>query len=224
MNVKLTKAQKIRILNAQSIYDIMREVLLRENSIDRNKEHLWLVCLSASNRLLMIELVSLGSVHSTIVEPMDIFSFALQKRAVKLILVHNHPSGELEPSPPDIEITERMYAIGKFVRVPVIDHLVISTQGYYSFDEQGLIQKMDTEKRYDLSLKEQDKLLTEMKRITLEKEVAEKERNIALRENKQKDEKIKEMAKLLLQQGTSIAAIVKVTGLKKKEVEALKKA
>jgi DNA repair protein RadC len=119
MNVTLTKAQKVRILNAKSIYDIMREVLLRENSIDRNKEHLWLVCLSASNRLLMIELISLGSVHSTIVEPMDVFSFALQKRAVKLILVHNHPSGELEPSPPDIEITERMYAIGKFVRVPV---------------------------------------------------------------------------------------------------------
>lgn len=67
MNVKLTKEQKVKVLNSDDIYMIMQQILLRENKIDRNKEHLWLVCLATNNRILMIELISLGSVNATIV-------------------------------------------------------------------------------------------------------------------------------------------------------------
>ena len=126
MRVKLTKEQKIQVLNSRDIALIMQQILLRENKIGRSKEHFWVVCLSNSNRILLIELISLGNGKKTIVDPTEIFSFALQKRAVKLIMVHNHPSGELQPSLEDQDITDRMYQVGLFLDLPVIDHLIIS--------------------------------------------------------------------------------------------------
>src|SRR5438105_5881644 len=101
MNVKLTTTQKIKVLNSDDIYNIMQQVLLRENKIDRNKEHFWIIGLSQVNKILYIELISLGTISATIVEPMEVFSIALQKRTVQIILVHNHPSGELKPSNAD---------------------------------------------------------------------------------------------------------------------------
>ena len=126
MNVRLTQEQKIKVLNSEDLYKVMQQVLLRENKIDRNKEHFWVVCLASNNQILLIELISLGTVNQTLVEPMEVFSFALQKRAVQIIMVHNHPSGELKPTKGDIEVTDKMLAIGKFVNVPVIDHLIIT--------------------------------------------------------------------------------------------------
>jgi len=87
---------------------------------------------------------------------MDVFSFALQKRAVKLIMVHNHPSGELKSSKEDIAITERMMAIDKFIRVPVMDHLIITEKGYLSFDDELMIAEMEKANKFDLSFKEHE--------------------------------------------------------------------
>jgi DNA repair protein RadC len=198
MKVRLTPAQKIKILNADDLYVIMRSILLRERKIDRNKEHFWLVCLANNNRILLIELISFGSVNATTVEPMDVFSFALQKRAVKLIMVHNHPSGELQPSPADRRITDKMAAIGKFVNVPVIDHLIISETGYYSFAATGLLKKIEDETHYDLTFAQIDRLLDE-------KKGSEKK-------------KAKEIAKKMKAKGMSVEMIVELTGLKKVEI------
>ena len=85
MDIKLTDAEKIKILNSDDIYGIMQKILLRENKIDQNREHFWVIGLENNNRLLFIELIGLGSVKKVIAEPMEVFSFALQKRAVKRI-------------------------------------------------------------------------------------------------------------------------------------------
>ncbi len=103
------------MLNSRDIFLIMQHILLRENKIGRSKEHFWVVCLSNSNRVLLIELISLGNAKKSIVDPTEIFSFALQKRAVKVIMVHNHPAGELQPSTDDEDITDRMYQVGLFL-------------------------------------------------------------------------------------------------------------
>ena len=202
MNVRLTEAQKIKILNSDDLYSVMQQVLLRENKIDRNKEHFWIVCLSTSNQILMIELVSLGSVNATIVDPMEVFSFALQKRAVKLILVHNHPSGELTPSATDKEMTDRMLAIGKFIQLPVIDHLIISEASYYSFVDSGLLEEIERTSTYDLSFSQISSLKEELK--TLEKRKAES------------------IAKSLLAKGVDVNVIAESTGLTVGQVERLK--
>ena len=203
MNIKLNDTQKIKVINSQDIYNIMQQILLRENKIDRDKEHFWLVCLANNNKILMIELISLGSVNATVVEPMDVFSFALQKRAVKLILVHNHPSGELAASTADLNITEKMFAIGKFVSVPVIDHLIISETGYMSFSDKGMIDKMEADNNYDLTFTQIDALKEQMKGI--EKRKAE------------------EMAKRMLEEGLSVEQVVRISGLTVKQVEKLGK-
>lgn len=216
MTIKLTSKQKIKVLNADDIFPTMQQILLHENRIDRNKEHFWLVCLAQNNRILMIELISLGSVKATIVEPMDVFSFALQKRAVKLIMVHNHPSGELRPSHSDIDMTERMYAIGKFIQMPVLDHLIISEKGYFSFKEEDLMEKIEREKRYDLTFSDIDKANAQLKKMEKEKAAAEKK--VATAEKKRSIE----MAKKMFAAGKyPIDEIINLTGLTKKEVEKL---
>jgi DNA repair protein RadC len=161
MTVKLHKAQKIKILNSLDIATIMQTILLRETKIDRNKEHLWLVALDAENRIMMIELVSLGSNRQTIAEPMEIFSFALQKQASKIILVHNHPSGNVTPSPGDRGLTEQMMAIGKFIRLPVVDHLIISENSHFSFLDSGLYSEIEHDTLFDLSFGKLRNLIAE---------------------------------------------------------------
>lgn len=217
MTVKLTPSQKkVKVLSADDIYAVMQRVLLHEKKFDRDKEHFWLVCLAQNNRILMIELISLGSVKSTIVEPMDVFSFALQKRAVKLILVHNHPSGEMTPSRSDIDMTERMHAIGQFIQMPVLDHLIISEKNFYSFKDEGLMEKIADEKRYDLTFAEIDKLNAQLKRI--EKEKAAAERKVATAEKK----KSLEIAKQMLHENLPIDQIARITGLTQRAIEKLR--
>jgi len=202
MNVRLTEAQKIKILNSDDLYSVMQQVLLRENKIDRNKEHFWIVCLSTSNQILMIELVSLGSVNATIVDPMEVFSFALQKRAVKLILVHNHPSGELTPSATDKEMTDRMLAIGKFIQLPVIDHLIISEVSYYSFVDSGLLEEIERTSTYDLSFSQISSLKEELKTIA--------------------NKRAEETARRMLEKNYPVEEIAALTGLTVGQVEKLK--
>ena len=165
MTVKLSTKQKIKVLNGKDVFIIMREILLRENKIDRNKEHLWIVSLSANNQILLIELIALGTVKNVPIEPMEVFSFALQKRSVKIILVHNHPSGSLKPSSSDIEITDKIQAIGSFLQVPLIDHIIISEKDHFSFNESGLLGEITRKGNYDLTFNDKDKLLSTIKRL-----------------------------------------------------------
>ena len=135
MNIKLTEAERIKILNSDDLYGIMQKILLREHKIDQNREHFWVIGLENNHRILFIELISLGSVNKTIAEPMEVFSFALQKRAVKIVLCHNHPSGELKPSDADKDITDRLIQVGIIVETEVVDHLIISNKSYLSFKQ-----------------------------------------------------------------------------------------
>ena len=126
----------------------MVNVLLREEKIDRDKEHFWVVGLATSNKLLFIELISLGTVNKTLVEPMEVFSVALQKRAVNIILIHNHPSGELKPSEADKDITDRLIQVGKIVNTPVFDHLIITRTSFLSFQDIDLLAKLEASTKY----------------------------------------------------------------------------
>lgn len=139
MRVKLTREQKIHALNSRDISAIMKQILLSENVTDGGKEHLWVVSLSNSNRILLIEQVGEDTGKKKALAPTDVFGFALQKQAAKIVLVQNHRSGALEPSKSDEKFTEYMYRVGLFLKVPVIDHLIVGDNGYYSFFESGLL-------------------------------------------------------------------------------------
>lgn len=148
MTIELPEDHPIKILNADDIFQIMVKILLREDKIDRDKEHFWVVGLATNNKLLFIELISLGTVNSTLVEPMEVFSVALQKRAVNIILVHNHPSGELKPSEQDKDITDRLIQVGKIVNTPVFDHLIITRTSFLSFKDVELLDKLEMSTKY----------------------------------------------------------------------------
>ncbi|MDX2362400.1 MAG: JAB domain-containing protein [Crocinitomicaceae bacterium] len=148
MNVELSDEEKIRILNGVDLFDVMQKILKRSSKIDQDKEHFWIVGLSTSNEILFIELVSLGTKNSTSVDPMEVFSFALQKRAVQIVLVHNHPSGTLRASDADKDMTDRLIQVGIIVDLPVYDHLIITDKSYYSFKDSGLLEELSHSLKY----------------------------------------------------------------------------
>lgn len=203
MNIKLTQAQKIKILNSDDLYGIMQRVLLRENKIDRNREHFWVIGLANNNRILFIELVSKGTMNKTLVEPMEVYSLALQKRAAFIILCHNHPSGELQPSVADQDITDRLLQVGKIVNTPVTDHLIISTQSYLSFTDTGLLAVLEKSTKYVPNYMRIQQIKKEAR------EIAERRKSV-------------EIAKQLKKNGVDERIIADSTGLSLEEVQKLK--
>ncbi|MBL1277837.1 MAG: JAB domain-containing protein, partial [Ectothiorhodospiraceae bacterium] len=99
-------------------------------------------------KILFVELVSLGSVNATTVEPMNVFRVAILKNAVKVILVHNHPSGNLTPSPADKDVTDRLIQVGRIINVQAIDHLIISPESYLSFEHIGLFGMLEASMKW----------------------------------------------------------------------------
>lgn len=203
MDIKLTEQEKIKILNSDDIYGIMQKILLRESKIDQNREHFWVIGLENNNRILFIELISLGTINATLVEPMEVFSLALQKRAVKIMLCHNHPSGELTPSDNDKNLTDRLIQVGIIVNTHVIDHLIISDKSYLSFANTGLLQELEKSTKY-------------VPKYVLEQRLKKEASEIA-----QKKEKI-EIAKAFKRSGLDNELIAKNTGLTIEEVEKLR--
>ena len=145
MNVELRKNEKIRVLNGVDLYKVMAQVLNRSHKIDQKKEHFWVVGLDVTQEILFIELISLGTYKSTYSDPMEIFSLALSKKAYQVVLVHNHPSGTLKPSESDRLTTHKMVHIGRFLNVPVWDHLIITKESYYSFLDSGLLEQLEND-------------------------------------------------------------------------------
>lgn len=103
-------------------------------------EECWAVYLTSSNRILERQLVSQGGVQGTVVDHRLVVKWALELLATQLILVHNHPSGAAEPSPQDKVLTERVAAAAALFDIRLLDHLIISRSGHFSFLEAGLIR------------------------------------------------------------------------------------
>jgi len=95
--------------------------------------------LSARNDILRRVTVSKGSLSASLVHPRDVFYPAIKANAASIILVHNHPSGDPEPSADDIELTKRMSDAGELLGITVLDHVVVAKRGYVSLKERGVI-------------------------------------------------------------------------------------
>lgn len=112
---------------------------IRANIKDKAKEHFKLILLNTRNKIIGISTVSIGSLNASIVHPREVFKEAISHSAASVILAHNHPSGDPEPSEDDLTITKRLVEAGKILGVEVVDHIIISKNGYFSFKEKGLI-------------------------------------------------------------------------------------
>ena len=106
---------------------------------DLPHEEFWVMLLNRANKVIDTKLVGRGGVSSTIVDSKVLFSFALESLASGIILAHNHPSGNLKPSNSDIRLTKKIVDAGKIMEVPILDHIIVGDNDYFSFADEGLI-------------------------------------------------------------------------------------
>jgi len=107
--------------------------------MDQPTEQFWVIMLNRSNKVIHKRSISLGGVSGTVADPKVIFKKALDDLASGIILVHNHPSGNKKPSQADLDLTKKLQNSGKLLEIPVLDHIIFTDNGYFSFADEGLL-------------------------------------------------------------------------------------
>lgn len=115
------------INNAKDVFNIFNNDLKY-----KKEEHLYVLLLNTKNRLINKKLISIGTLNSSIIHPREIFKFAIKESANSIIIVHNHPSGDCEPSDEDKEITKLLIDAGNLLGIKVLDHIIIGIDNYKS--------------------------------------------------------------------------------------------
>jgi len=105
----------------------------------KRQEHFVVLTLNGTHWTIRRHVVTIGLANRTMVHPREVFWPAIQDNAVAIIVAHNHPSGQIDPSNEDREVTRRLVAAGEIMGIPVLDHVIIGRDRYYSFLESGLI-------------------------------------------------------------------------------------
>jgi len=122
-----TISEPIQINDAKAAYKLVKDELVQSD-----REMMLSLLLTAQNTLIGVETVCIGSIQSCAFTPAEVFKGALLANAVSIILCHNHPSGNLEPSQPDLKMTTSMKEVGNLIGIKVLDHLIVSHEGYRS--------------------------------------------------------------------------------------------
>lgn len=184
----------------------MQQILMRENKIRRNQEHFWVIGLDNANKVLFIELIGLGQVNRVNANPPEVFRMGIYKLAVSMILVHNHPSGNLKPSKSDVDATDRMLKVGKLISINVLDHLIITEESYTSFKNEGIMDQLKKSGLYEVVEREKVEI---------------KEWQLKMEKDKAKHENSLEIAKKLKESGMDEKTIKKMTGLYLRDIREL---
>ncbi|WP_259016137.1 RadC family protein [Emticicia fluvialis] len=125
--------KKAKVTSSYDSYQAVRPYLL-----DLSHEQFWVLLLNRANEIIRPVQVSVGGVAGTVADPKIIFKCAIEYLASAIILVHNHPSGNLTPSQADKDLTRRVKEAGRLLDVPVLDHLIFGDNGYFSFADEGI--------------------------------------------------------------------------------------
>ena len=126
--------EKVSIRTSQDVIKLVRPRLK-----DKKKEYFLIICLDTGHSLIKISDISIGTLDANLVHPREVFKEAIQSLSSSIILVHNHPSGNTEPSDADLDITRRILEVGKIVGIDILDHVIIAKSSSLSFKERGLI-------------------------------------------------------------------------------------
>jgi DNA repair protein RadC len=123
-----------KISGSKDVSEIMQGELA-----DSPYESFWILLLNRANRMIRKVSISEGGIAGTVADPKKIFKIALDQNATAIILCHNHPSGNIQPSEADIRLTKKMKEAGLLLDLPILDHLIISSNGYFSFADEGML-------------------------------------------------------------------------------------
>ena len=124
---------KIKIDHPSQVYQLVKDELQHEK-----REHFIVILLDIKGCVICHQVVAIGTLSNALVHPREVFYPAIRHKAANLILVHNHPSGDLTPSPQDYEVTRQLIEVGQIMGMPISDHLIISERGFLSMRQQGV--------------------------------------------------------------------------------------
>lgn len=130
---------KITVTNSITAYEICKQAYSLTECNILLKEHFLIILLNRSNEIIGFQKISEGGIAGTVVDIRIAFSIALKCLASGMIITHNHPSGKLKPSDQDQRLTNKFSEAGKLLECQLLDHIIISDEGYYSFADHGLI-------------------------------------------------------------------------------------
>jgi DNA repair protein RadC len=122
------------IADSKAIYQQMTDIK------DIDKEMFVCFCLDTHNKIISREIISIGSLNTSLIHPRELFKSAILKSANSIIVAHNHPSGDSQPSTEDIEITKQLVKAGKILGIPLLDHIVVGHNSYVSMTNKGMIR------------------------------------------------------------------------------------
>ncbi|GAB2472856.1 DNA repair protein RadC [Hymenobacter qilianensis] len=139
--LELGRRRKETAAAARTTITCSRDIyqLIRPNLQDLPHEEFWVILLNRANVVMRKQPISSGGVAGTVADPKMIFKHALEQLASSIILVHNHPSGNQKPSAADIALTRKLKEAGQFLDLPILDHLIYTDHGYYSFADEGVL-------------------------------------------------------------------------------------
>ncbi|TSC75582.1 MAG: Uncharacterized protein G01um101430_424 [Parcubacteria group bacterium Gr01-1014_30] len=129
----LQNKQSVLLLSPQDVWDQLKDIR------DNKKEHFVIFFLDARNQEIKREIISVGSLNANLVHPREVFEPAVRHLAAQVIIAHNHPAGDPAPSSADLEITKRLVEAGKILGIKVLNHIIITKENYFSFQDKGLI-------------------------------------------------------------------------------------
>lgn len=129
----LNEKQKTRISSSRDVYE---ELIPYK---DKQQEYFLCIYLDGANHLINTEVISIGTLNQSLVHPREVFSYAIEKRCASIILAHNHPSGTLQASLSDINVTKRLQEAAKILGIDILDHVIFTQSGFYSFKEEGIL-------------------------------------------------------------------------------------
>ncbi|MBC8231059.1 DNA repair protein RadC [bacterium] len=125
--------ESIKITDAKDVLPLLNDIA------GKQQEYFVCISLNGANEVIEKRIVTVGLLDKSQVHPREVFADVITDRAASVILSHNHPSGELKPSNSDLKIHEQLIEAGKILGIKVLDHIIISKKGYFSFQEEGLI-------------------------------------------------------------------------------------
>jgi len=129
----LKNKKTVLLITPQEVWRELKDIR------DNKKEHFVVFYLDARNQVIKREVISIGTLNANLVHPREVFEPAVKNAAAQIIIAHNHPSGDREPSEDDLGITKRLVEAGKILGIEIIDHIIVTKEGFLSFKEKNLI-------------------------------------------------------------------------------------
>ena len=141
------KDSKIEVHESEQIANVFQGLLALEDAIDQAKEHFYVMHLDIRSRVNLVELVSLGSLSSSIVHPRETFRRAVIQGSASIIVAHNHPSGEPDPSEEDTKVTKLLFEAGQIMGIQMLDHIVFTKEKFFSFRSNSTHPMSNTQQK-----------------------------------------------------------------------------